>query len=119
MRITVNSGEVVHFDPILINISNVSGDIAHTSNYSLVTLAVGQKVHVVGSLDTPDRSFNLPIRWKGDFRLFRVDVVNKEFNFDIWFDDSGVGILDDYCVNKDLPYTMFKLNNNIQFDVVA
>ena len=120
--ITVLQGEVfeiVQSDLIPIVISTITGAIQHTSNYSLITIGVNQRLTVTGTINIPDKAFNVPIKWKGDYRLFRVNVISGTFTFDIWFDDSGVGLLDDSCVNKDLPIPMFSLPNTIQFDVVA
>ena len=111
--------EITQPERIPINISSVTGAIQHTSNYSLITIGVNQKLTVTGTVNIPDRAFNVPIKWKGDYRIFRVEVVSGVFAFDIWFEDSGVGLVDDSCVNKDLPIPMFSLPNTIQFDVVA
>ena len=104
--------------PTEIVITAVTGDVQHKSGYSLITVNAGAVVTVSGTVSTPDRTFSLPLKWRGGWLLFSATVVDGAFEARLRFPESGVAILDDDCVNKDLPVRMFS-TRTVQVDVVT
>ena len=118
INITSGDTEQPAAQPVEINITSVEGATAHRSDFSLITASVGAVLVVTGTVDTPDKVFSLPLKWRGDWLLFAATVTNGAFETRIKFQESGVAVLDDECVNKDLPYKMFSVRP-VQVDVVA
>ena len=104
--------------PVEITITAVTGDVRHKSDYSLITVNAGDIITVSGTVATPDRVFSLPLKWRGDWLLFSASVVDGTFEARLRFPESGVAILDNDCVNKDLPVMMFS-TRTVQVDVVT
>ena len=103
---------------IPIVIDAVEGAESHTDDFSMVTVMAGNVVTVSGALAIPDRVFNMPVKWKGDWRLFQAVVVGGRFSVQVWFTESGVAVYDDECANKDLMEPVFS-TSRVQFDVLA
>ena len=103
---------------IPIVIDAVEGAESHTDDFSMVTVMAGNVVTVSGVLAIPDRAFNMPVKWKGDWRLFQAVIVGGRFSVQVWFTESGVAVYDDECANKDLQEPVFS-TSRVQFDVLA
>lgn len=116
--ISIATGGAEFPAPIPIVINDMSGDRAHKSDFSLVTVDVGAVLTVTGTVDIPDRVFSLPLKWRGAWVLFAATVANGVFEVRLKFDESGVAVLDEDCVNKDLPYPVFSVPT-VQVDVLT
>ena len=103
---------------IPITIDRIEGAESHADDLSMVTVMTGNTVTVSGVLAIPDQIFNMPVKWKGDWRLFQATVVSGRFTVQVWFTESGVAVYDDECANKDLQEPVFS-TPRVQFDVLA
>ena len=103
---------------IPITIDRIEGAESQADDLSMVTVMTGNTVTVSGVLAIPDRVFNMPVKWKGDWRLFQATVVSGRFTVQVWFTESGVAVYDDECANKDLQEPVFS-TPRVQFDVLA
>ena len=103
---------------IPITIDRIERAESHADDFSMVTVMAGNVVTVSGALAIPDRVFNMPVKWKGDLRLFQATVVGGRFTVQVWFTESGVAVYDDECANKDLQEPVFS-TPRVQFDVLA
>ena len=103
---------------IPITIDRIEGAESQADDLSMVTVMTGNTVMVSGVLEIPDRVFNMPVKWKGDWRLFQATVLGGRFTVQVWFTESGVAVYDDECANKDLQEPVFS-TSRVQFDVLA
>ena len=103
---------------IPITIDRIEGAESQADDLSMVTVMAGNVVTVSGVQAIPDRVFNMPVKWKGDWRLFQAAVVSGRFTVQVWFTESGVAVYDDECANKDLMEPVFS-TSRVQFDVLA
>lgn len=102
---------------IPVSINSAIGALAQKTDLSLVTVEEGTALTLTGTVAIPNNTFSLPVKWKGDYLLFRVPVVDGTFSVTLDFPTSGVGILDDECVNMGWPEPMFTVSP-IRFEVV-
>ena len=101
-------GETESQAPLKITLTNVTGDVQHSSDFTRITCIELTTITVSGTLAVPDRTFAMPIRRDdGRLILFPVTVVNGEFEAVLNFPTSGQYSYSDIEANIDLPPNTF------------
>ena len=101
-----------------IAITEITGDLFHSDDFSKATVYTGDVVVITGTLDVPDTMFAMPISKNGDIdEMFPASVVDGIFTVSVVFDFAGQYLYADAEANLDLPDPMFKVNS-IKIDVM-